>query len=356
MEKSGEIKQVMSKEGQLEILLLATAAEIFPLLEAEGLGLSKGVVMHIENRQECERFVYLLKNLHIAVRTTICCKKKENCYLRVYECGKYDKGEKLHSFLVTDDDIPIILTHGLVPEKLQDSENIIFLRRINLEGIDDLNYLLEDCKRFVHQNPNLIQRELKFFKKSKFFEGQMERNPLRVFLETSVRVLCLYLRELGEYEAMIEIIYKYLQNILDNNEKMMDNLLEEYEIEDLIRKSFLQFFSKHEEIILGNVDEVEKELWEAVKKENAVLYDRQWFYIPEKLLKASCEEFLDSISFLQIKHDLRERKILMCNETGNMNYTIKKMFTNSFGYSCRVRFLKMRRDFFEKSNSLGIGK
>lgn len=58
------------------------------------------------------------------------------------------------------------------------------------------------------------------------------------------------------------------------------------------------------------------------------------------------------LSHIQIKKILRDEGILVCNQTGNTNFTVKKVLVNKNGQSFRERFIKLKKEFFVSRDGL----
>lgn len=84
------------------------------------------------------------------------------------------------------------------------------------------------------------------------------------------------------------------------------------------------------------------------------MFDEEFYYIPEKILRKACESFRDSVSILSVKRALFDSGFLCCNDAKEGNYTVKKLLTNAYGCSFRPRFLKIKKEFFISGGSLGL--
>ena len=87
-----------------------------------------------------------------------------------------------------------------------------------------------------------------------------------------------------------------------------------------------------------------------------ILQDTDFYYVPEDLLKKACKSLLETISFLTIKKELCATGYLLKNEGSAENYTVKLLITNTAGFSCRPRFLKLKKELVESVRSLGFSK
>ena len=63
---------------------------------------------------------------------------------------------------------------------------------------------------------------------------------------------------------------------------------------------------------------------------------------------------LNTISFIDVKNILWKEEILCCNQTKRCNFTVKKVFANAYGETCRGRFLKMRKEFLTSDDRLTL--
>ena len=113
-----------------------------------------------------------------------------------------------------------------------------------------------------------------------------------------------------------------------------------YDVEDEIR-SLIWKFLEQSTVQTCAVESVSGEMYRAVKDNNAILYDDEYYYFSERLVKKMVQPLMDTMSIGELKKLLKDQDIIICNGAG---YTIKKRFTTVFGYYDRMRAIKIRKD------------
>ena len=98
---------------------------------------------------------------------------------------------------------------------------------------------------------------------------------------------------------------------------------------------------EHVDVVVSNVDNVSGHAYEAMKVDKAILYDEEFYYFPERLIKEIAQPLMETMAIGELKKMLKDQGIIVCNGQG---YTIKKRFTTMSGYCGRMR----RRRHYER--------
>ena len=170
---------------------------------------------------------------------------------------------------------------------------------------------------------------------------------------TAAEIFCSYFREKHD-ETQTRELRVILHQAIKQSLELAECYAEDLENADFIKKAIESCVDRNDGIKIGKIDEVEGELAKALQEEEAILFDEEYYYISEKILRKACEFFQDSVSILSVKRALLDSGFLCCNDAKEGNYTVKKLLTNVYGYSFRPRFLKIRKEFFMSGSSLGL--
>ena len=107
----------------------------------------------------------------------------------------------------------------------------------------------------------------------------------------------------------------------------MDRYDGEYDVQDVVRKCFMDQASKGKigiRPLVGNsdVDEIE----------NHILYDDDFYYVTDSTLRTVCAPLLTTVSFVQLKNEMASSGMVDCNDGNLKNFTKKKLIWRSFGW------------------------
>lgn len=356
MGASKENVQVTETEDLSNIIvLLNVVAEIQPILVDAGLALQHGITLFTENKKDYE----MLQNNFLETGAVICKsfgkanQKVPNNKLGIHPYTLYDKEEAVNEFLESEGFIPVVMIYGIIPDFLRQDSNLLpFESNIRFKTMDFINSI-QEFRTYAHQNSKLLLRAIGLFKTSKLFLQSQEPSSFITALEVAAEVFSSFYRE-HHNELQTEQKRAGLQHVVHYFKNLAECYMEECDVLDATKKSMVIYIDNHPQILLGRVDEAEGELAEAIQNELAILFDKDWYYIPERILRHACETITGVVSFPNIKRELHEQGILWCNNAAVKNFTVKKLLTNAYGYTFRARFLKIKKDFFISNDSLGL--
>lgn len=347
--------QVTIKFGGDIFLLLNVLSEIRPLLIDADLDFESGIIIFCEDGR---KVVELQKSMINAGAEYVKNLGKNDSKIRNNQIGlhvyfKYDREADIIDFLKNDGFTPVILLGGVMPELLQEWSNVIvFERDMDIQMLR----VLENFQRFVayaHKNSNAIQKALKLFQTSEIFLQNTSNSMFHISLEAAAEIFCNYYRE-GHTELKTVQKRRNLSQEIVHVMGISEIYAEKFDSCDMVRKAVLNYVDENLQIQIGKVDDIDGAMTKAIEREEAILLDTEYYFIPEKILRCACESFRDVASILSVKKALWEEGHLCCNGTKEANFTVKKTVINAYGQCFRPRFLKMRRDFFESQDSLGL--
>ena len=130
----------------------------------------------------------------------------------------------------------------------------------------------------------------------------------------------------------------FISRVLHSIETM-DRYDGEYDVQDVVRKCFMDQASKGKigiRPLVGNsdVDEIE----------NHILYDDDFYYVTDSTLRTVCAPLLTTVSFVQLKNEMASSGMVDCNDGNLKNFTKKKLIWRSFGWQERVRFVWIKKE------------
>lgn len=337
------------------MLLLNVMAEIQPFLSDVGLMLRHGAVLFIEDYKSCNKVEKKFEDMGAILCNKVGSNKLEvpNYLLGLHIYSRADKEEAVEKFLSEKEFLPVLVTYGVIPDFIKNCMEVVPLygKRGTLgpEILEEFQFF----RYFAHQNPDILQRELRLFLTSEIYQQSEEDSALNLALEATVAVFCCIYRN-SHTERETEQRRTQLRRAILNFVNLATEFAEDFEIVDIVKKAVEKYLDETPDIFVCRCDDIGGEETEAIKKSEAILFDEHWYYIPEKILRQACEPMLAAVSFPFMKRKLCEAEILHSNDTANGNFTVKKLITNVFGYTFRERFLKIQRTFFAPMGGLAL--
>lgn len=353
MGQGEEIVQVVENSDDAIMVLISVMAEIRPLLQDEGLDFEQGFVLFAEDGVVCRQIQRFFKGAGTEQCKTVGRSgwKIPNNQIGIHQYNLYDKEKDIFEFLYSENFTPIVLSNGMIPDFLKARFNLLIFE----QGIMHPSLLLHAFQEFcnnIHENPDLLQRQIRLCRTSIFFKEDCEK-PLYLSLESAAEVFCDFYRESHDESETRQMRWFFHRAIVHHLE-LAECYAEDLETTDLIKKALENYIDENSWVQIGSVEEIDGELTKAVERDEAILFDGDFYYLPEKIVRSACRSFRNVASILSVKRALLESGFLHCNNAKEGNFTVKKLLTNVFGYTFRPRFLKISKKFFQSSDSLGL--
>lgn len=311
------------------------------LFQNNGYDLEKGLVLVTDDDCHAQQVID-------AILTTVDSREMRHLSSKVekpfnYEIGlhlyrKYDKEQEILEFLVEKRFTPLVIVGGILPEFLEENS---YMFRFDLRGSDirDFADMYKKMKNEVLSHLEHLMYEISNFKSSKLLKQiEIDESYQRCFeiFALTGKVWQLVLRESNDEETAERWLNSYCEASATTLRKM-DDLCGLCDISEVIRKCVVTYVMKNDvkmmefHTITGDSDSIET-IW----------YDADYYYFSESFLKKICKPLQNTVSFQQIKTELYEAGILVCNNIKNRNFTVKKScFDIQTGCERRIRFLKL---------------
>jgi hypothetical protein len=354
MEKSGKINKV-KKTGATALFLVNLAAEMAPLLDDAGLGRKKGVVIFVERSADIG-----IVQKYFADMGAVMCKNLtspkwvQNNKVGLHLFQLYDRETENLKFLAEDDFSPSVLVHSILPDYLRNAEALVVINH-EIEFHPEIVEKFIEFQQYIHKSPEFVQKNIRLFVSSKNYFRYKQYGELGLKLKASAEVYTKYYRETHNEDAT-ERLENEFNSIIDELIENSECYSGEWDNSDTIRSLVATYLEENSKVQIGNVNEIEGKLAEANQRGEAILWDGQFYYFPEKVLKSACKPILDVVSFLDIKRELQMKGYLRCQNITGGNFTVKKTITNAFGCKTRQRFLVIRKDFFDLDGELTLAE
>lgn len=118
------------------------------------------------------------------------------------------------------------------------------------------------------------------------------------------------------------------------------------EISDAVWETFVGYPDRHTEVSVCGKDGLEGRPRVQFENGKCILYDEQFYYLPDELMRDICRALTRYTGYIFIKDALYRDGILLCNSNMHRNYTVKKVFYDAFGRMFRKRVLILKKELF----------
>ncbi len=337
------------------VKLIAIASELNYVLQHKGLQAEKGLLFLAGEGGSVGYLIYILRYRLDAVEVTNLKKRESirNYQIGFHEFTKYDREEDLRDFLDCTDFFPVVIVKDIVPEVLKGMAFLVRISERLTEEVDSQEFSgeINSIRQFVRENPELVTEELDKIRTSRRYLGKSKKTSFFVSLLAATQVYYTFFRrEHNEEETNFEQA-RLVEEIIGIEDECLSYEGVD-EAAEAIKNSVLRYFGTNGGWEIADVDHVDDWTDEAVKDGNAILHDKNFYYISEPLFRMACNDILNIISFIEVKKILLDEDKLCCNKGGYTNYTVKKVYTKTDGKPDRGRFLKIRKDFLTFEDGL----
>ncbi|MCF2554408.1 hypothetical protein [Faecalicatena contorta] len=273
-----------------------------------------------------------------------------NYELGIHLFHKYDKEADLVEFLSSKNFFPIMIVGGIVPEFLFGRAYVF---RCYFSEIDVIEYdaMYQKMKKMVLKSLEHLEYELENLHTSKHIQNCKVDKALFCCFKTIVaagKVWEIVLRENNDEETTkrwFDSFCEYAVSALET----MDDFFGVCDISEVFRQCVLQYIRKND-IPIKEFGVFSDEIGD-----ETIYIKDDYYYFQENLLKKICLPIAQTVSFSQIKKELRDGGILSCNNCSTNNYTVKvTSYDSQKGRIVRKRFLKIKKSHILSEEGLTL--
>ncbi len=280
MEKSREIMPLKENSYTEDILFLICAvSEIRPILQKAGLAPRHGIVIFLEDQTDSD----LLTRFLLEANATMCksfnrpVKNILNNGMAIHTFFRYDKEEKITDFLETEDFLPVIITHGAIPDLLKNGPDILPLAKNELKDLPVHKILtgIATFRRYARKDPNEIAKKLYFFRTSKAFLQYNGQDSLLLSLLAVTDIfgdLYRHTHTESETEQMKHRLRDCSRHFCD----LSENYRNDWDILDVVRDLIFTYVDDDPQILVDEIRKIQGPVLEALENGSAILYDAEF--------------------------------------------------------------------------------
>ncbi|MDY5483395.1 MAG: hypothetical protein SPF91_04285, partial [Clostridium sp.] len=278
----------------------------------------------------------------------------QNDRLNFYIKKRGDTDAELEGFLRGDDYVSVLLQTGGRGDVFYFTPPVLCLEERDLvQLISGQNFVreIDDFENFIVNSQAAACSCLKFVKESAWYLDLCD-NLLFCGLRATISLMQIYLvqsqveeiaaAKLDRAKTVLNMLIKRAECVDDDGVfAIVRDLLEDY-----LSSSFLP--------VISSIDAIDDEMVKAMEENRALLFDDDFYYIPDQILKQACAPLLCERGFYSLKNQLVEEGVIIINKQENPNYTIKKQVRSQKGKIMRGRFLKLSREKFVAEGKLTL--
>jgi len=269
--------------------------------------------------------------------------KKKSQKPRNYEVGvlliqKEHRQPEVESFLNEKDFLPVIVSGGILPDYLKTGR---YLFRLSMQDVEIIrgNAFYEwmiAYQEYVRSNKDGICRKLEKLHSSMAWDeyyGDVSKRRLYELLLATVSIIADFIwdrfdeREASVYRSEgMEICRAWLNQ--------MDDFSTGEDLAERVADCVTEYLDQNPSVLIRSIDHVDLETSKAISNDEALLYDAEFYYIPQSLFMKMCAPLLETVSTVELKQQMAAEGLL---KKTSEDYTSKKMFTNVAGSKTRIR-------------------
>ena len=341
------------KEDNLINLLFGNAFLRVPINEA-AITTVGGAIIVVDSINDAHRFIELFEKLGIAQmceELPITSGKFYNFEAAIHIFRQSDDKEALLKYLETRECYPVIVVIGIVPEFL---EGYGYIFRFRNEKVDNLAWY-RDFREWIVNHVPLVMEEIKRSKTSSYAEvNEVESPSLYAFALATSQVWKSFMlsesvpeNEAREWqESLLLWTVKALRN--------RDRFTGIYQVAEAVKDMLYKYIDENECYVIA-IDEFDEYVYSAIMNNRVILFDDEFYWIPNTLLEKICAPLLKVVTFEHVKRELMEEGVLSCGNGKKKSYTTKKLFTiGNDKTSVRPRLIKIKREAMVTDEGLSI--
>lgn len=338
--------------GQDEALLLGALAHIRVLLEDAGICVRHGIILYLEDGEKMDS---VLRDLEEYGMVACQLQRREklkypNYTMAVVPFSRFDVAVKLQDFLECKEFLPSILVCGVLPDFFEGQKNIVLLKSVKTESDDSLCF--EDFKDFVHENAIFVCDWILKFLTSVRYKEMKNAPEIRVALEVTAYILANVYRQNHDEQTTLGFLYR-LQKIIAN--MCQTDICEYHEnVSGAVVRCIRRHLDKNQNVKFRELSLMWNEMRGKVEGGEIILYDTEFYYISDGLLRMLCEGLQESISYLAVKAALYREGTLVNNRAEKQNYTVKLTLCDPHGKAVRIRVIRLKRAVLDGNGGLAL--
>lgn len=335
-----------------ELKMISGLAFTRAILRDVKLDIDQGMIILLDSKIQARTLGQIFEE-NLDGKTISKIKKRDgilNFEAGIYPLSGSEIEDAVSDFMAEKRFFPIITVGGILPYYMRESNYVV--RVYELEGMKVFEQEYKKFRKYVINNVDYIRKQLDYYYKKlpevRYFDRRSEYyTAFKSIMAVGFIWYTFYKKTSTEEKAeqFWEQYKKYSYKLVSGFREYQDC----YEIETEFTELTWNYLRLHSDIQVCPVEGVSIEVQESMKKNTVILYDSDFYYFSEKLVKSICAPMLETIPVGELKVLLKDKGIIHCNDDG---YTIKKRFGTSSGSCNRMRAMKIKKETLMSTEGL----
>ncbi len=339
-------------EIEKQLMLISGLAFLRPLLQDSGYDTNEGLVLIFDTNKDAQSFLNeCVRNMNAVDMGSL---KKEtnvsNYEMALHVLKRSDDSDLLMDYFHNNAFYPVLLSGGQIPMCL-DEPVVIRIYTANFGAvIGSFSRKFEMFAKYVAKNADTVVKKLKSLHVSKYLKHAAVENEEKRNLQTFLAVGFVWNDFMSSITLPLAFLDDFARQCLSMVKKSRD-FFDHVDLEEEMSEVIFQYLEHHPEVKIFHANEVTQAGLNAIEVSEAILFDDDFYYIPERLVKRICAPLLATKSVGVLKEELAKEGIIVCNLDG---YTVKKKYWTVDGNSNRMRAIKFAKDMLITREGLAL--
>lgn len=339
-------------EIEKQLMLISGLAFLRPLLQDSGFDTSEGLVLLFDTHKNAQYFLNeCVRNVNAVEVGSL----KKGVSVENYEAAFHilrcsADADLLVDFFHNKAFYPVLLSGGQIPTYLDEPIVIRIFSAPFDKVMRSFSRKFEMFAKYVAKNADTVVKKLKSLHVSKYLKHAAVENEEKRILQTFLAVGFVWNDFMSSITLPLAFFDDFARQCLSMVKKSRD-FFDHVDLEEEMSEVIFQYLEHHPEVKIFHANEVTQAGLNAIEVSEAILFDDDFYYIPERLVKRICAPLLATKSVGVLKEELAKEGIIVCNLDG---YTVKKKYWTVDGNSNRMRAIKFVKDMLITREGLAL--
>lgn len=345
--------------GEIDSVLvfLAIYGKVKFVVENKGYPIEQGIVLVADNEQKAaqfqEHFCRVFDNVAVYQKWNNKSEKPDNYFVGVM-LARGKKIQQLQDFLMERDFLPVVITGNILPDSLRTDTYIMRITDVTVKALENpliSKILLQIGDKCTYEIDYLLKKINEINQEISYEHIMDERRNLYFGFMLCGKILFEALPEASEKESDTELWITYLKQ----TEKIL-YLMDDYAggidvVEAIVEAIFDYIRNTNKRVTVIDRGCITKNDAESLEKQESILCDEMYYYIPQRLFTEMCRSVLGIWSVCELKKKACDLNILVSDNSADNTC---KITVNIGNQKKRLRFLKVVKECFLSRDSEGL--
>lgn len=254
------------------------------------------------------------------------------------------KEEDMQEFLESANCFAVLMSGGVLTNAFREDH---YLFRVNSRDVDyvgcsQFSEAVQKLKEYIINNVSVVQKVIEQVETSvayASYKKKVQHKPLLKLLLAVGEVQRSYIRDV-ENENQADLFWNtYVQESVRRICAIQD-FADGLEIRQLLTEAFFEQIDSGSILMIKPIHNIDMNVLNLMKNHKAIVFDEEYYYLTEEMLKNICSSMTGEYSWLELKHQMAESGVIRKWDSG---FTAKKSFVYE-GSSIRLRVMMIHKE------------